>query len=122
MAEPVAAPPGRAIMAEPVAAPPVARPSLKERMKALFDEYGPVAIGVYFAIFFLVIGGFALAISFGVKVEGTAGTAGTLAAAWVAAKLTQPLRILATLVLTPFVGKFVQRFRKPKPPTPTATP
>jgi hypothetical protein len=85
-------------------------------MKALFDEYGKVAIATYFAIFFLVLGGFALAIQFGVKVESSAGTAGTLAAAWVATKLTQPLRILGTLVLTPVIGKLVQKLRKP--PTP----
>lgn len=81
-------------------------------MKALFDEFGMVAVVTYFAIFALVIGGFAVAISMGVQVEGAAGTAGTLAAAWVAAKLTQPLRIIATLVLTPFIGRFLRRFRK----------
>ena len=85
-------------------------------MKALFDQYGTVAIVTYFAIFFLVLGGFALAIQFGVKVESSAGTAGTLAAAWVATKLTQPLRILGTLVLTPVIGKLVQKFRKQPPP------
>ena len=102
-------------------APPSPKLSLKDRLKALLDEYGKIAIATYFGIFFLVLGGFALAIRFGVKVESSAGTAGTLAAAWVAAKLTQPLRILATLVLTPVIGKLVQRFRKPPPP-PTLPP
>ncbi len=103
-------------MEQPAASPPAPKPSLKDRMKALLDEYGKVAIATYFTIFFLVLGGFAIAIRFGVKVEGSAGTAGTLAAAWVATKLTQPLRILGTLVLTPVIGKLVQKLRKP--PTP----
>ena len=100
-------------------ATPVPKPSLKDRLKALLDEYGKIAIATYFAIFFLVLGGFALAIRVGVKVDSGAGTAGTLAAAWVATKLTQPLRILGTLLLTPVIGKFVRRFRKP-PPLPPA--
>ena len=105
-------------MQPPAASPPVPRQPLKVRLKALLDEYGTVAIATYFGIFFLVLGGFTLAIKFGVKVDSTAGTAGTLAAAWVATKLTQPLRILATLVLTPVIGKLVQRLRKPPPSLP----
>lgn len=101
--------------------PPVVRPPLKDRLKALLEEYGTVAIGTYFGIFFLVLGAFAIAIQLGVKVESTAGTAGTLAAAWVATKLTQPLRIVGTLVLTPILGKLVQRIRKPPPTLPPAT-
>ena len=96
---------------EPAA--PAAKPALKVRLKAMLDEFGPVAIGTYFAIFFLVLGGFAIAIQLGVKVDSTAGNAGTLAAAYVATKLTQPLRILATLVLTPLVAKLLGRVRKP---------
>lgn len=96
--------------------PPAEKPSLKVRMKALFDEFGMVAVGTYLVIFGLVIAGFAIAIQMGVQVDGAAGTAGTLAAAWVATKLTQPLRILATLVLTPFIGRFLRRFKKPAPP------
>ena len=86
-------------------------------MKALLEEYGTIAIATYFAIFFSVLFGFAVAIQLGVKVDSTAGAAGTLAAAWVATKLTQPVRILGTLVLTPVVGKLLHRFRK-QPPTP----
>lgn len=66
-------------------------------------------------MFALVFIGFAFAITLGVPVASTAATAGTLGAAYVATKLTQPLRILATLVLTPILGKLVARFG-PKPP------
>lgn len=95
--------------------PGIEPPPLKDRLKTLLEEYGKVAVVVYFAIFAAVLGGFAIAIRLGVEVDSAVGTAGTLGAAWVATKLTQPLRILATLVLTPLVAKLVHQFN-PKPP------
>jgi len=92
---------------------------LSERLKTLMAEYGSVALWVYFAIFALVLGGFALAMSLGFHVKGGALTAGTWGAAYVATKLTQPLRILATLVLTPIVMK-VLRLKKRTPSVPTS--
>jgi len=90
---------------------------MKDRLEALLQKYGKLALIIYFSIFGLVLAGFAIAIRAGVQVESAAGEAGTLAAAWVATKLTQPLRIVATLVLTPIVGKVLEKFRKPPPPT-----
>ena len=90
---------------------------MKDRLEALLQKYGKLALIIYFTIFGLVLTGFALAIRAGVQVESAAGEAGTLGAAWVATKLTQPLRILATVVLTPLVSKLVDRFRKAPPPT-----
>lgn len=90
---------------------------MKDRLEALLLKYGKLALIIYFSIFGLVLAGFAIAIRAGVQVESAAGQAGTLAAAWVATKLTQPLRIVATLVLTPIVGKVFEKFRKPPPPT-----
>lgn len=92
-------------------------PGMKDRLEALLQKYGKLALIIYFTIFGLVLTGFALAIRAGVQVESAAGEAGTLGAAWVATKLTQPLRILATVVLTPLVSKLVDRFRKAPPPT-----
>lgn len=86
-------------------------PPLKDRLKHLMVEYGSLAIWIYFAIFVVVLVGFAIAIRAGVKVESTAGTAGVWGAAWVSTKLTQPLRILATLALTPFVVRIARRFK-----------
>jgi Protein of unknown function (DUF1279) len=99
-----------------------AKPSLKERFTTLFNEYGPVAILVYFSIFGLCIAGFAIALrsgldtqaisqKLGVQLEGAGGTAGTLFAAWLLTKALQVPRIFATLVLTPLVGRipFVAR-------------
>jgi hypothetical protein len=92
------------------------RPPLKDRLKTLLVEYGKVAMVTYLAIFAAVLVGFAIAIRLGAQVDSAAGTAGTLGAAWVATKLTQPLRILATLVLTPLVAKLVQKFSRKSPP------
>ena len=85
-----------------------------ERIKALFAEYGRVALVTYFGLFGLVFAGFGLAIPMGVHVAGAAGQAGVLGAAYVATKLTQPLRIAATLALTPLVARVIDRFRKPR--------
>jgi hypothetical protein len=63
----------------------------------------------------VVIVGFAMAIQMGIAVESTAGKAGVWGAAWVATKVTQPLRILATLLLTPLLAQLLRR-RKPADP------
>jgi len=81
----------------------------KERFKALLAEYGRLALGTYFAIFALVFAGFVVAIAAGVEVHGTLGNAGVFGAAYVATKLTQPLRILGTLLLTPLVAGVLRR-------------
>jgi hypothetical protein len=83
------------------------RVSLKERLQTLMVEFGTLALVVYLAIFALVLIGFVLAIRIGVKVESAGATAGTWAAAYVATKLTQPLRILATLAVTPVAMKLL---------------
>lgn len=79
------------------------------RLQALLEEYGSTALGTYFAIFALVLTGFAIAIRQGVQVESAQGSAGVLAGAWVATKLTQPLRIAATLLLTPFIARVLKK-------------
>jgi hypothetical protein len=86
----------------------------KERLKALLAEYGRVAIWTYFVIFGLTLCGFAIAIAAGVEVESAQGKAGILGAAYVATKLTQPLRIFATLALTPIIARVAARLRRPK--------
>ncbi|HEX6275496.1 MAG TPA: hypothetical protein VFZ53_20790 [Polyangiaceae bacterium] len=95
--------------------PAPSRPPLKERFQKLMLEYGSAAAWVYFGIFALVLVSFATAIKFGVKVEGAAGAAGTWGAAYVATKLTQPLRILATLIVTPAVVRIARRLRGRNP-------
>ncbi len=105
--------------------PAAEKPKLKDRLKAMFEEFGPIAIATYFGLFFLTLGGMAIAVNvfgvqiaekFGWKVDGTVGTAGTWAIAYGITKGLQPIRILVALVLTPLVAKlpFVAKFRKKK--------
>jgi len=82
---------------------------LQQKLKDLFEEYGKVAIWTYVVLWALVLIGYAVAIQLGFEVEGAAATGGVLFAAWVAVKVTQPARIVATLVLTPFVARFFTR-------------
>ncbi len=90
---------------------PPGRVSLSERMKGMLAEYGRVALIVYLVLFGAVLAGFSVAISAGVAVDSAAGGVGTFAAAYVATKLTQPLRILATLAITPLVAAGLKRLR-----------
>jgi hypothetical protein len=87
-------------------------PSRKERLQQLVVEYGSLALWVYFGIFVIVLVGFAAAIGLGIDVESTAGTVGVWGAAYVATKLTLPLRILATLALTPVVVHVIRRSKR----------
>lgn len=100
---------------------PPAPAGLSERMKGMLAEYGGIAVFVYLALFAAVLAGFAVAISSGVEVESAAGGVGTFAAAWLATKLTQPLRILATLGLTPLVAAGLRRLRR-APAAPASAP
>ena len=86
---------------------------MRKKLESLIAQYGAVALGTYFVIFFMVLGGFALAIRSGLHPDSTTGEAGVIGAAYLATKATQPLRILATFVLTPLVAKAFARARTP---------
>ncbi len=86
-----------------------ARAPLKDRLQNLLVEYGSIALWVYFIIFAIVLFGFALALRLGIRVHGLAGSAGIWAGAYLATKLTQPLRIMATFALTPAVAALTRR-------------
>lgn len=90
-----------------------------EQNKARFDElkraYGKVAIGTYLVLWIGVLVGYAVAFKLGYTVEGFDGTGSLLFGSWVAAKVTQPARIAATVVLTPFVAKVLRRPPNPEP-------
>jgi hypothetical protein len=89
--------------------------TLKDRLQKFMVEYGSLGLYVYFGIFAAVLVGFATAIKFGIQVESAAGTAGTWGAAYVATKLTQPLRILATIAVTPLVVRIARRVKRQGP-------
>jgi hypothetical protein len=93
---------------------PPRRPPLKQRLSALFAEYGRIAVVTYFTLSILTIIGFSVAIWIGAEPSSATGGLGVIAAGWVAAKATLPIRILITLGLTPVVAFVVtRRGRKP---------
>ncbi len=99
----------------------------KERLKALLAEYGQLALYTYLGLFAVVLTGFIVAIKAGFAVASTEGTLTVVGAAWLATKATQPLRIAATLALTPLVSVALRKLRgqratrPPAPPEPTPT-
>jgi hypothetical protein len=93
-------------------APRAAKPSLKQRLTAQFNEYGRVAIITYFTLSILTIIGFSIAIGLGVEPSSATGTFGVILAGWALAKATLPIRILITLGLTPVVALVVSRRRR----------
>ena len=108
MSEPAAdAPPG------PPA--PAAKRTLKERLSAHMAEYGKIALYTYLVLSLSAIIGFSIAIGAGVEPSSASGVLGVIGAGWVAAKATMPLRILATLGLTPVVAAVVRKYWPPKP-------
>lgn len=84
-----------------------------DRLKRLLAEYGRVAIWLYMALFFGVLFGSYLAIHAGWRPDGVVGNVGAWAAAYVVTKLTQPLRIGATVLLTPLAAKIRRRAERP---------
>lgn len=88
---------------------------IKERFAQVKRDYGKIAIGTYLVIFVVVLGAFAVAIQMGYAVEGASGTGGVLLGAWLATKVTQPIRIAATIGLTPFVARMLRKTPEVKP-------
>lgn len=93
-------------------AAPKAKLSTSDRLKALLAEWGPLFLVVWFGLFAIVMVGFALAIQLGFEVESAAGTWGTWGAAYVATQLTKPLRLAATVLITPALGALLKRLRR----------
>ena len=93
------------------------KPTVKERLQDLVAEYGKIAFIIFFSIFALTLLGFYIAIKAGMDVgDSTAGSSGTLFAAWVATKITLPLRIGGTFVLTPIAAALIHKIKgKPSP-------
>ena len=84
---------------------------MRKTLKQIAAEYGAVAVVVYLSIFTVVLLGSWAAIEFGWKPKSVGGSVGSFTAAYIATKLTQPLRIAATLALTPLVAKAYERIR-----------
>lgn len=103
----------------------------RTQYEALVARYGKVAIITYFSIFFSVLFGFWLAIlsgadlaaglsSLGLDTRSASSRSGTFVVAYGFTKLTQPIRIAATVILTPLIARLVGR--TPQEPEPPAAP
>ena len=90
-----------------------AKPPLKQRLSALFEDYGRIAIITYFTLSILTIIGFSVAIWTGLKPSSETGVIGVIIAGWALGKATLPIRILITLGITPLVAFVVRRWRGP---------
>ena len=93
---------------------------MRKTLKNIFAEYGAIAVVVYLTIFFVVLVGAWLGIRLGWAPGGVAGAAGTWTAAYIVTKITQPLRIAATVVLTTFIGRLWDRRQGKDIPSPSA--
>jgi hypothetical protein len=82
------------------------------RFRQLIVEYGVIALIVHYVIFAVVITGFWWASRSGWRPTDTTGSVGTWTAAYIAAKITQPLRIVATVAITPLIARFYERLIK----------
>ncbi len=86
---------------------------MKKKIQDLIALYGKLALIIYFTIFVLVFFGFYFALQAGVDLESWSmfedrlGQAGTAVVAYVATKITQPIRIAATVALTPMIARFL---------------
>lgn len=83
---------------------------MRRTFKAIAAEYGAVALVIYLLIFTLVITSFWFAIRFGWTPNSIVGDVGAFTAAYLATKVTQPLRIAATLVVTPVAARILNRY------------
>ena len=88
---------------------------MRNTLKNILAEYGAIAVVVYLALFFIVFVGAYFGIRLGWAPGGAVGTAGAWTAAYIVTKITQPLRIAATVVLATFFGRLWQRGRPKQP-------
>jgi hypothetical protein len=82
---------------------------VRKSLTDVMTEYGTIGLLVYVALFFLVLSGAWAAIRMGWQPESVATNMGTFAAAYVATKIAQPVRIASTVVLTPIVARVYRR-------------
>ena len=88
---------------------------MRKTLKHIMTEYGAVALVLYLLIFAIVLCGSWIAIRAGWAPESATGKVGTFAAAYVVTKITQPLRIGMTVILTPFVARLWERMVGQRP-------
>jgi hypothetical protein len=102
-----------------------APPTLKERLRTFFRQYGKLGIGIYLGISLFSFSSIYLALRTGVDVKalirkiglpdsGLWDNAGTVAVAYAIHKIFMPVRLFLTVALTTFVAKRT-RFGRGRP-------
>lgn len=86
---------------------------MRKTLKQVLTEYGAIAVVVYLLLFTVVLVGSYFAIRLGWTPGSVTGQAGAWTAAYLFTKITQPLRIGATVVMATFFGKLRERRRGP---------
>ena len=79
------------------------------KLKQLLADYGAVAVVIYLALYLAIFIGAYLAIRAGWTPETVVGNAGAWTAAYLVTKITQPVRIAATVALAPLLAKLLRR-------------
>jgi hypothetical protein len=115
------------VAAAAAAASAAVKPSHIERLKLLWKQHGYVFIGTYGGIYVMTLGGLYVTLRNGwvggqdlsqfahwLGMEGEEFDAkqmkkGYFAAAWIATKFTEPLRLAATLAVVPFISRALGR-------------
>jgi hypothetical protein len=93
-------------------ADPPKKRTLKERLKAQFEEYGKIALITYLALSLLTWTGFSIAIAIGFEPSSATGVLEVIGAGWAASKATMPIRILIVLAITPPIAALVTRRKR----------
>ncbi len=81
-------------------------------LRRILAQYGTIAVVVYLTLHMIVLFGFYAAIKMGWTPTGFAGEAGIMTVAYLLTKLTQPIRLGLTALLTPLIARL---FTRPAP-------
>jgi hypothetical protein len=82
---------------------------VRKTVREFVVEYGTVGLVVYLTTTVLVYLGFWIALQFGWRPASTAGNAGYWFTAYIAAKATQPFRILGSMAITPVIARIYEK-------------
>jgi hypothetical protein len=82
---------------------------VRKTVKDFVVEYGTIGLVVYLTSTALVYLGFWIALRSGWRPTGMVGNAGYWLTAYIAAKATQPFRILGSAAVTPFIARIYER-------------
>lgn len=74
-------------------------------LRKILAQYGTIAVVIYLVLHTVVLFAFYLAIKMGWTPEGIAGEAGIWTVAYILTKLTQPIRLGLTVLLTPLTAR-----------------